>query len=98
MYGTIDCPITKNIQYKNFNIRTFHDCPSQMSENALLSTGNLTSGTEFVWYNVNENFCEIFILYSISVRNSLPYLQNIASDINKLHFKFIDEEFRHIAA
>ena len=32
------------------NIRTLHDCPSQMNENLLISNSKLTSDSELIWW------------------------------------------------
>ena len=70
-----------------------------MSENALLSTGNLKSDSEIVLCNGKEKVSEILIIYKISVRSSLPDLQYILPVILTTYIlKFIGEEFRHIAA
>ena len=33
-----------------FDIRTLHDCPSQMNENLLISNSKLTSDSELIWW------------------------------------------------
>ena len=33
-----------------FDIRTLHDCPSQMNENVLISNSKLTSDSELIWW------------------------------------------------
>ena len=36
--------------YYYYNIRTLHDCPSQMNSNLLISNSKLTSDSELIWW------------------------------------------------
>ena len=37
------------------DIRTLHDCPSQMNENLLISNSKLTSDSELIWWRLSTN-------------------------------------------
>ena len=38
-----------------FDIRTLHDCPTQMNENLLISNSKLTSDSELIWLRWSTN-------------------------------------------